>query len=269
MGEHPPNSAVIDSKPATKNSPAAPGGPSGETGGTRPGATVQATAFNAALEISALYERLQKVETGAKQNHDHWYNSQLFSSVLSGVILAVFGFLLTGRLEQAAKERELNIQSAQDMQALLVKMSTGTIGEAEAAAVSLTTYGRYSIPPLIESLQYPERVAAAERGLQSLALTVPEELCTTLGTVLQNRTQRYTAASHTAVIRAMGSSDCRGRAQIQILVDYADLIKRADAGGPSLIEYQGLVSDATPSNVTDAKKELGNTFRLLNVRYEF
>lgn len=232
-------------------------------------------AFNAALEIFSIYDRLHKLETNALETNandkkNHWYDSQLFSSVLSGVILAVFGFALTGRLEQSAKERELNIQSAKDMQELLVKMSTGKGDEADAAAVTLTAYGRYAIPPLIQNLQYsPERALAAEHGLDALAITVPEDLCNNLGTVLQNRTQRYTAASHAPVIRIMGVAGCTGSAQIQILREYADLIKRADAGGPGLIEYQQAVRDATPSNVAQAKQELANTFRLLHVDYAF
>src|SRR5258708_28633630 len=145
----------------------------------------------AAAEIASLRQRLDKLEKGGKP----WYDSQLFSTVLSGVILAAFGFFLTGRLEQAAKERELNIQSAKDMQELLVKISTGSRDEAEAAAVSLTTYGRYSIPPLIENLQYgPVRALAAERGLRALALTNAKDVCGELKTVLENRTQLYTAA---------------------------------------------------------------------------
>jgi len=226
--------------------------------------------FDPAFEVSAIYDRLRKLETSAHENTQHWYNSQLFSSVLSGIILAMFGFFLTGRLEQASKERELNTQSAKDMQELLVKISIGTRDESEAAAVTLTTYGRYSIPPLVENLQYgPERALAAERGLEALALTVPEDLCSNLGSVLYNRTQRYTAASHTAVIRIMGAADCAGKAQIQIVREYADLIKRADAGGPGLTEYQQVVRDATPINITQAKQELTNTLRLLRVDYAF
>lgn len=227
--------------------------------------------FDSALEVSALYDRLRRLEDSSKKKKEekhHWYNSELFSSVLSGVILAAFGFFLTGRLEQAAKERELNIQSARDMQELLVKVSTGSRDEAEAAAVSLTTFGQYSIPPLIENLQYgPERALAAERGLQALALTAREQLCTNLGAVLQNRTQRYTSASHAAVIRILGAADCNKPAQVRIMRDYADLIKRADAGGSGLAEYQQVVREATPINVSQAKKELTNTFRLLHVDY--
>ena len=218
------------------------------------------------MEMEAIYDRLRKLERGEKEGH--WYSSELFSSVLSGVVLAVFAFFLTGRLEQAAKERELNIQSAKEMQELLVKISTGNRDEAEAAAVSLTTYGRYSIPPLIENLQYgPQRALAAERGLQALALTNATDVCGELQTVLENRTQRYTAASHVAVIRVLGAANCRS--EIPAIREYADLIKRADSSPEGLTEYQQVVRDATASNVTQAKQDLKNTFRLLHVDYTF
>src|SRR5258708_13243279 len=161
----------------------------------------------AAAEIASLRQRLDKLEKDGKP----WYSSDLFSSVLSGVILAAFGFFLTGRLEQAAKERELGIQSAKEMQELLVKISSGTHDDAEASALSLTTYGSYSIAPLIENLQYaPDRALAAEHALDALALTDKEDLCNELGLVLENRTQPYVPAPHDAVIQILGAADCDG-----------------------------------------------------------
>ncbi len=252
---NPPNPPVGGST-ASNAAPDSPGG-SGTGGGP----------FDASLEVATIYERLRKLETSMREKEDHWYDSSLFSSVLSGIILAAFGFFLTGRLEQAAKERELNIQSAKEMQELLVKISVGSKDEAEAAAVSLTTYGRYSIPPLIENLQYAQRAVAAEHGLQALALTNAKDLCDDLNTVLSNRTQRYTAAGHSAVIRILGAANCRKA--IPALRQYADLIKRADAGAAGLAEYQQDVRDATASNVAQAKQDLMNTFRLLHADYVF
>jgi hypothetical protein len=263
---NPPNSSVGGSggaAPGSTGGGAAKGGSSEAIGAEGTGGGP----FEAAMEVATIYDRLQKLENRAKEKKDSWFDSQLFSSVLSGIILAAFGFFLTGRLEQAAKERELNVQSAKEMQELLVKISTGSKDEAEAAAVSLTTYGRYSIAPLIENLQYAQRAVAAERGLQALALTNAKDLCDDLNTVLENRTQRYTAASHSAVIRVLGAADCREAKPA--LLRYADLIKRADAGTTGLAEYQQGVRDATASNVTQAKQDLVNTFKLLNVDYAF
>jgi hypothetical protein len=221
-------------------------------------------AGDATAEIEAIRDRLSKLEKEAKP----WYSSELFSTVLSGVILALFGFFLTGRLEQAAKERELNIQSAKEMQELLVKISSGSHDEAEAAALSLTTYGRYSIPPLIENLQYgPDRALAAEHGLAALALTDGKDICDELATVLENRTQRYTASCHAGVIRVLGAANCV-KAE-PALRRYADLIKHADQSGENLTKYQEVVRNATPTNVTQAKEDLKNTFRLLHVDYTF
>jgi hypothetical protein len=246
--------------------PAAGGSNPRETGSAGSGRT-GGGAFDAALEVAALYDRLRKLETSTKEKNGRWYESQLFSSVLSGIILAAFGFFLTGRLEQATKERELNVQSAKEMQELLVKISTGNADEADSAAISLTTYGRYSIPPLIENLQYAQRAVAAEHGLQTLALTNMTDLCGELRSVLENRTQRYTAPTHSAVIRILGAANCLDATPT--LRNYADLIKNADSGGPGLAVYQQGVRNATPSNVTQAKEDLTNTFRLLHVDYAF
>lgn len=251
-----PNAAAGSSKPTPS---------SGGTGATGGGGTGGGT-FDAALEVAELYNRLLKLETSAKEKKGRWYDSQLFSSVLSGIILAAFGFFLTGRLEQAMKERELSVQSAKEMQELLVKISTGTTDEADAAALSLTTYGRYSIPPLIENLQYAQRAVAAEHGLQALALTDVKDLCGDLNLVLENRTQRYTAQAHSAVIRILGAANCIDATTT--LRNYADLIKGANST-TGLTGYQQVVRNATPSNVTQAKEDLTNTFRLLHVDYTF
>jgi hypothetical protein len=216
-----------------------------------------------ALVVASIHDRLRMLETGTKKTQDHWYNSKVFSDVLAGVILAGFGYFLTVRFQQSAKERELNTANATEMQGLLVKISTASAPEAEAAAVSLTTFGRYSIPPLIASLQYgPERSLAAERGLTTLALTNAPDVCANLERVLDNRTQRYTAQSHTAVIRIIGTVECR--TAIPAMKRYEDILNRAHADTAGLKAYQRVVRDATPSNVTQAKEELANAFRLLN-----
>lgn len=199
---------------------------------------------------------------------EHWYNSELFSTVLAGVILAVFGYALTGRLEQSAKERELNTTNAKEMQELLVKISNGSAEEADAAAVSLTTFGRYSIPPLIANLQYgPERALAAEHGLVALALTDSTDVCDRLGAVLDNRTQRYTAQSQTAVIRILGDVPC-GPKQLTALQRYDELLERADADSVGLRAYQDAVRNGTPSNVTESRQELTRTFKILNASHD-
>jgi hypothetical protein len=198
-----------------------------------------------------------------------WYSSELVSTVLSGVILAAFGYALTGRLEQSAKERELNTTNAKEMQELLVKISTGSVDEADAAAVSLSTFGRYAIPPLIANLQYgPERALAAEHGLVALALTDSADVCDRLATVLDNRSQRYTAQSQTTVIRIIGAVPC-GAKQVPPLERYADLLKRADADSLGLRVYQDAVRNATQSNVGEARQELTKTFKMLDVTYAF
>lgn len=104
MSDHAANSAVIAPNSVTGNSAAPPEGPTKETTNASGSAKGSPTAFDSVLEISAIYDRLRKLETGAKEKKERWYDSQLFSSVLSGVILAIFAFFLTGRLEQAEKE---------------------------------------------------------------------------------------------------------------------------------------------------------------------
>lgn len=225
-----------------------------------------------AVQIAEMLDRLKALEEKAKkpeQKEGHWYSSELFSSVLSGVILAVFAFFLTGRIEQSFQERQLNSSNAKDMEQVLVSLSKGDRDEAEASAIALSTYGRYAIPPLVDNLQFgAERALAAERGLKAVFLTDAKMLCTSMAEVLKNRTQLYNAASHAAVIRILGAAGCTSTTAVTALTDYADLIKRADTPA-GLVEYQAAVLDATASNATQAKKDLQQTFKLLHVDYSF
>jgi hypothetical protein len=225
-----------------------------------------AARYDAALEVAALYDRLRAVEARPAQRTTHWYNADIVKTVLSGIILAAFGFFLTGRLEQSTKERELSTRNATDMQGPLLKLRSGNSQEAQAAAMSLTTYGSYAIPPLVESLQAsPESATAAENGLKALALTDAEGVCVTLARVLANRTQRYDAQTHSAVIRVLGEADCQS--SVPTLKEYATLISRADTDTAALSAYQREVRGVSPSNVTQMKRDLDNTFQLLRVAH--
>jgi hypothetical protein len=230
-------------------------------------------AVGLAVQLADMLDRLKALEEKAKKpepkESGHWYSSELFSSVLSGVILAVFAFFLTGRIEQSFQERQLNSSNAKDMEQVLESLSKGDRDVAEASAIALSTYGRYAIPPLVDNLQFgAERSLAAERGLKAVVLTDAPVLCSSLTEVLKNRTQLYNAASHAAVIRILGAAGCASRTTIDSLTEYADLIRRADTPD-GLLEYQAVVLNATASNVTQAKKDLQQTFKLLHVDYAF
>jgi hypothetical protein len=223
-----------------------------------------ASRYDAAFEVAALYDRLRALETRPSRSASPWYDSDILKTVVSGIILAAFGFFLTGRLEQSTKERELSTRNATDMQGPLLKLRTGNSQEAQAAAMSLTTYGQYAIPPLVESLQAsPESATAAENGLKALALTDAEGVCTTLARVLANRTQRYDAQTHSAVIRVLGEADCQS--SVPALKEYATRVARADADTSALAAYQREVRGVSQSNVTQMKRDLANTFQLLHV----
>ena len=247
------------------SAPAPPSGLDNKDGGgtSRP----SVVPFDSALELSSLYDRLRRLETPTKENPSRWYSSEVFKTVLSGVILAAFGFLLTGRLEQSAKERELNTTNATEMQGLLTKVSTAQQQEANAAALALTAFGRYAIPPLVMELDVSttSRIAA-EDALISMGLTNQTDICTILGQVLDNRTQRYTAQSQTSVIRILGVTNCQ--TAVPALRTYEKFLKAADAD-TALTEYRRSVRDGTFSNVTTAKSALDTAFARLRANHAF
>jgi hypothetical protein len=248
------------------SAPPTPGGLNRDTDAASRGHTT--SPFDAAAEMASLFDRVRKLEAPDREKKGHWYTSELFSSVMSGVILAAFGFFLTGRLEQSAKERELNTTNATEMQGLLLKVTTGSREEAQAAALSLTAFGQYAIPPLVMELDgSPQSQIAAERGLTSMALTNQADICDILAQVLDNRTQRYSAQSHSSVIRVLGVSNCQKA--IPVLQRYEGFLKRADADSTGFAEYQRSVRDGLRSNVASAQAALDTALTQLRANHAF
>jgi hypothetical protein len=111
-----------------------------------------------------------------------------------------------------------------------------------------------------------ESQIAAERGLTSMGLTNQADLCDILGQVLDNRTQRYTAQSHTAVIRILGVTNCQ--TALPVLHRYEEFLKRADSD-TALADYKRSVRDGTRSNVAGAKVALDSAFVQLRANHAF
>jgi hypothetical protein len=169
-------------------------------------------------------ERLAALEAAVSRpkGKNAWEKAQIIlqalAPVLAGVVVAVAGYLLTGRITNALGQRQLELGNITQMRDILVRLETGKADgkdlvqeEMNANATALAAFGSYAAPSLIELLRQggDVKVRAAETGLESLALSDPAAACAQLGRVLANRTQAFPWQAHLHVLRLAGTLACR------------------------------------------------------------
>jgi hypothetical protein len=143
----------------------------------------------------------------------------LWADPLSKLILPVALVLITywikDSVDVALKERQLEVQTAQGMQAALTSLRTDgvTASAADAAALVLASFGRPAVVLLIREhdVGSPEVSLAAEKGLSVLGMTHPDDLCAALGRVIADRTRRFRIETHRMAVHQLLLADLPGR----------------------------------------------------------
>ncbi len=109
-------------------------------------------------------------------------------AVLQTVLIAWFGFALTGRIELVLKERSMTLTAASALASLVNEMQdTGKDAPTQAAYVrKIAMYGREAVEPLtlmaVATGPYDEKVPLA--GLRLVAVHHRGDACLALGTVI-------------------------------------------------------------------------------------
>jgi hypothetical protein len=220
----------------------------------------------------SLEDRMKKVEEQLekqKSKHkDFWERLQALSSLISGLAVVVVGYLLTGSVNQAIQERQLELSNLKEMRELMIKLGTSDIDieNAEATAVTLAVFGKYAVIPLIHQLQNGgvNRSLAAEKGLRALALTNRSDVGKAVCEILNNRTRLFTWQTHRQAIRLAGVIGCK---EVEpILKVYEVLIRKTKTEG--VIEsYKKIVQEDSSLNMESIallQNELERTRELLS-----
>jgi hypothetical protein len=184
-------------------------------------------------------QRLEDVQQKSRpKSKDFWDIVQIFSGWLTPLTLAFVGFYINSTLQKP----QLELSNAKEIQGLLAKLDDPNVtkNDADAAAITMATFGTYSIGPLISVLQTggDVRVPAAEKGLRIVGITNPEPACDRLVGVLNNRTQLFTWMTHKSVIRLLGDLNCQSSRSG--LGSYRTLIQQAKTPD-GLVHYQRAV----------------------------
>ena len=141
---------------------------------------------------------------------------QVVSSLLPSIILATFGFFLTGRVEQVLKERQVTVESVKAMAEVLHTLSNPKLKEAELKGPMsyLSMYGVDAIGPIIAlTLSAELPVAVAKEGLTLIAIRNIVEVCAALENAVALRDQFSSSADFklNGMIELSDRLDCRHR----------------------------------------------------------
>lgn len=216
-------------------------------------------------------ERLEKLEGGKKKSSSLGGRlldilAQALVPIISGAVILLLGFAFKDSVDQALRREQLNLSYAEKMQQLLVQLRAPDASResAEAAALTLATFGAPAVPPLVNALQYEGVTAlAAESGLRGLALTAPEAACQTLEKLLTNRTRLFRWETHLRAIRLLGDLDCRGA--LPSLRSYQTRLP-ATGADDQLQSYAALLhpeSHPNQDNLSQIRAALDQTLALL------
>ena len=159
--------------------------------------------------VAAMEGKVAKLEKGPK---DVWDKFAAVSGLLSGLLVAIVGYYLTGLVNQSLQEKQFQFSSAKDMQELLTRLNDPTVSleNKQSTALVLAAFGKYAIDPLVNLIQGGDtnRMVAAEGGLRAIGHSDQESLCAELRLVIDNRTRIFSWYTHRSAIRLMREAGC-------------------------------------------------------------
>jgi hypothetical protein len=161
-------------------------------------------------------ERLQAIEKHLTElkpdkGKDGWDKFEKLSTLMWSVVTLLVSIFVTGRIENALKERELHLENVKDMQKLMQDMDRADADTAMSYALALGAHGRYAVAPMIQVLQagVVAHREAAVAGLRAAAAIDQDFVCNQLTGVIKNRTRLYQMEVHESAAKLLGDLDCR------------------------------------------------------------
>jgi hypothetical protein len=215
------------------------------------------------LESAAVDGRLKKIEAKLEERNSKgvltWILDVL-KTLLPSIVLAILGFALKDTVDQALREREIQLAAVKEMETLVPDLQKTDLvrADAQAKAAQLAAYGRYSVPFFVNILEVGNQNAAvgAEDGLRMVARSEPEVVCAALQTVIQNRTGLYRWQTHLSALEVLGQASCTKACR-----DVASFHEQMS----SVDNYQKWASSPPmPTEYDKVSKQASDTFAQLN-----
>jgi hypothetical protein len=215
------------------------------------------------LESAAVESRLKKIEEKVEEGSGKaalaWILDVL-KTLLPSIVLAILGFALKDTVDQALREREIQLAAVKEMEMLVPDLQKTDLirADAQAKAAQLAAYGRYSVPFFVNILEVGNQNAGvgAEDGLRMVARSEPQVVCSALQTVIHNHTGLYRWQTHLSALEILGQASCSKACRD--VASFRDAISSAD-------NYQKWVSSPPMQSEYDKVfKQASDTFTQLN-----
>lgn len=184
---------------------------------------------------------------------------KVFIPLIPGLVMFLIGYLLIDSVKQDLEERQVQTINAAQIQPLLKTLLGKEMPgaeEANAAALSLAGFGRYSVLPLINVLQSggESRIAAAEKGLIAAGHIDKEYVCKVLVEAIDDRTQLYNWLSHKQLIDIVGRLNCLSATGA--FKRYEALLNKPSTDFRSVVDTEGVSDNDLPNKMTELHKTL-------------
>ena len=142
-----------------------------------------------------------------------WDIIQLLMPLVTAVVVAWVGWLLTGAVEEGLKREQLQLTQVKEMRDLISTLVGKDVSKETAlpTALTLSAYGRPAISPLLTILTESQdeiRLPAAESALRALGLANPDSVCAPLASLLRNQSGRLGWPAYDAAVRLAGDIPC-------------------------------------------------------------
>src|ERR1035441_1024685 len=164
---------------------------------------------NGALQVESatvearLKEIENKVDKGNGRSAFTWI-LDILKTLLPSVVLLILGFALKDTVDQALREREIQLAAVKEMETLVPDLQKTDLvrADAQAKAAQLAAFGRYSVPVFVNIVEVGNQNAGvgAEDGLRMVARSEPQAVCAALQSVIQNRTSLYRWQTHLSAL---------------------------------------------------------------------
>jgi hypothetical protein len=187
-----------------------------EHGGSPPEHTKPGIKGHVAIQSPELVSRLEAIESKLQKQDGRSAMSWILDvckTLLPSIVLAVLGFALKDSVDQALRQREIQLAAVKEMESLVPDLQKTDLDQvnAEAKAAQLAAYGRYAVPFFVNILEVGNQYAqaGAKDGLRMVARSEPDQVCMTLRSVIQNRTGLYQWQTHLAALKILGQAGCK------------------------------------------------------------
>ena len=179
------------------------------------------------LEPAAVEARLKKIEEkldgGPGKGALDWV-LDVMKTLLPSIVLAVLGFALKDTVDQALRQREIQLEAVKEMEKLAPDLQKNELDrvDAQTKAAQLAAFGGYSVPFFVNILEVGSQngSAGAEDGLRMVARSEPEAVCSAMQGVVRSRSGLYKWQTHLAALRILGQAGCT--ASCRTVADYRD-----------------------------------------------